>query len=168
MAEIVKDTIVLDNSKVSMQTIYDEKIDFTSHKIILPEISDDELLARYEQISPVIMSEQLYWYLKRYELSQLRNQSYLWNRHEDKTEQFDMDSAETIAEFSCYHTYGYYGLFKPSIAEVLQQFPDFALQYANAFYMYESPEDMDDLRRQRDIVNAGCQKSKVRAMILKK
>lgn len=158
----------LDNNKVIIQTLYNERIDFTTQKIILPQISDEELLERYNQIKPVFSEEKLYWYLRRYSLEQIRNQSYLWNAHKDKEEQFDMANAETIAEFSCYHTYGYYGMFKPSIAEVLQQFPDFALKDANAFYMYDSPDDMADLRQQWNIIEAGCQKSKVRALSLRK
>jgi len=170
MAELkVVDEKVLDNRKVIMQTIEGEYFaGEQTHKIILPEISDEELLARYIKINPLVKEKALYYYLKKFNLDQMRNQSYLWDIHEDKREQVDMTCAKTIAEFSCYHTYGYYGFFKPSIAEVLQQFPDDVLSEANAFYMFESPETMDDLGKQWDIVNAGCQRSKVKALVLKK
>ena len=79
-----------------------------------------------------------------------------------------MNDARTIAEFPCYHTYGYPGLFKPSIAEVLQQFPDDVLEKANAFYMISYPENASDLNLQSEIVNAGCHQSTVKALLLKK
>lgn len=170
MAELkVVDEKVLDNRKVIMQTIEGEYfVGEQSHKIILPKLSDDELLARYRRIKPLIKEEELYYYLKRFNLIQMRNHSYLWNTDNDKRGQVDMTGSEIIAEFSCYHTYSYYGFFKPSIAEVLQQFPDDVLSEANAFYMFESPKTSDDLGKQWDIVNAGCQRSKVKALVLKK
>jgi hypothetical protein len=168
MAEIVIDSKILDNPKVIEQTIYDSKTNRTSQKIILPEISDEELLGLYGKICPIFKSENLYWYLKRYELSKLRKTSYLRNGGTDKTNQFDMSHAETIAEFSCYHSYGYHRRFIPTIAEVLQQFPVEALQKANAFYMYEYPENVNVLNIEWDIGTIGCHKSKVRALYLKK
>lgn len=165
----VVDEKALDNGKVIMQTIEGQYFQGEkTHRIILPEISDDELLARYRRIKPIVNEEELYYYLKIFNLDQIRDMSYLWSAHEDKRELVDMASFKTIAEFSCYHSYGYYGLFKPSIAEVLQQFPDDVLSEANAFYMFEKPSTMHDLNEQWDIVDAGCQRSKVRALVLKK
>ena len=98
----------------------------------------------------------------------MRNQSYIWNLEKDIRGIVDMTGAETITEFSCYHTYGYPGLFKPSIAEVLQQFPDDALEEANAFYISSYPQTAHDLNLQFEILNAGCHQSTVKALKLRK
>ena len=155
----------LDNEKVIIRTLDSEG--FKYQKIILPEISTEELINRYKKIKPIVRIEDLYYYLREFSLDELKNQSYIWNRHDDKREIVDMDKVETIGEFSCYHTYGYKGFFNPSIEEVLSQFPDDLLKDANLFYLYSSPQDVDDLNKQNEIVNAGCHKSKVKALVRK-
>jgi len=162
---------VLDNRKVILQKIKeteDNGYEYIRNKIILPRITDDELLARYTRIKPIVSYQELYYYLKLYNVDMMRNQSYIWDLKNSISEQIDMTDAKTIAEFSCYHTYGYYGLFKPSIAEVLQQFPDEILEEANAFYMTSEPKNEHDLKSQSEIINAGCHRSTVKALILKK
>lgn len=167
MAEIkILDQIVLDNRKVILQRVDDNG--FERSKIILPHLTDDELLARYKRIKPIVSYQGLYYYLKRYNAAMLRNQSYIWNIEKDIREQVDMTDVKTLDEFPCYHTYGWYGFFKPSIAEVLQQFPDDVLEEANAFYMTSTPENEYDLALQQEIVNAGCHRSTVKALVLKK
>ena len=167
MAEIkILDQKVLDNRKVILQRVDDNG--FEHSKIILPHLTDDELLARYKRIKPIVSYQELYYYLKRYNAEILRNHSYISNIEKDIREQVDMTDVKTLAEFPCYHTYGWYGLFKPTIAEVLQQFPDDVLEEANAFYMTSAPENEYDLVLQKEIVNAGCHRSTVKALVLKK
>ncbi len=162
----ILDQKVLDNRKVILQRVNDNG--FEHSRIILPHLTDDELLVRYKRIKPIVSYQELYYYLKRYNAQMMRNQSYIWNIKKDIREQVDMTDVKTLAEFPCYHTYGYYGFFKPSIAEVLQQFPDDVLEEANAFYMTSTPENEYDLGLQSEIVNAGCHRSAVKALVLKK
>lgn len=162
----ILDQKVLDNRKVILQTLNEDG--WEHNKIILPHLTDDELLARYKRIKPIVSYQELYYYLKRYDVNMMRNQSYIWNLERNIRNQVDMTDAKTIAEFPCYHTYAYYGFFKPSIAEVLEQFPDDYLEEANAFYMTSSPESEFDLGLQSEIVNAGCHRSTVKALVLKK
>ncbi len=157
---------VLDNRKVILQTICENGN--IRNKIILPYLTDDELLARYKRIKPIVSIDEVYYYLKRYNVKMMRNVAYLWNVDDDIRAKVDMTDAKTLAEFPCYHTYGYVGFFKPSIAEILQQFPDDVLDEANAFYMTHSPENEYDLNAQLEIVKAGCHQSTVRALRLKK
>lgn len=162
---------VLKNKKVILQTVQEIKdngFKTTNNKIILPYLTDDELLARYRRIKPIISLNELFYYLKRYNISMLRNESYLLNVEKDIRGQVDMTGAETIAEFFCYHTYGHYGIFSPSIAEVLQQFPDDVLNDANAFYMTRSLETKYDLEMQLETADASCHLSRVKALVLKK
>ena len=155
---------VLDNRKVFLLRSIDY---FTPNKIDLPYLTDDELLARYKRIKPIVLIHDAYYYLKRYDVNFLRTASFLWNAEQDKRRKVNMTDAETLGDFSCYHTYGYVGFFKPTIAEVLQQFPDEFLDDANAFYITDYPKCADDLNRQKEIIDAGCQKSIVRALKLK-
>ena len=152
--------IKLENPKV--------KLNEESKKIILPDISDEELWERYKRIKPIVKNDNLYYYLKTNSIEMLRNQSFLWNAKEELREHINSDTIEEIDEFSCYHTYGYYGLFKPTIAEILEQFPDELIEDANAFYLSQFPNSIQELNEQKEIINLGCHKTKVKALRLKK
>ena len=161
---------ILDNRKVILQTIKETDVngyEYTHNKIILPYLTDDELLARYKRIKPIVSIDKLYYYLKKYDINMMRNQAYTWNINEDIRGKVDMTDAKTLDEFSCYHTYDYAGFFKPTMAEVLQQFPDELLNEANAFYMTSAPETVFDLNMQSEIVNARCHQSTIKALKLK-
>lgn len=160
------DEQLLANSKVKIQTILGEKYirDYT-YKIILPIISDIELMARYKLIKPLLREGELYYHLRHYTVQEMIHRSFLWNALEDKRGLSDLNNAETIAEFPCYHPASYHGLFKPTVAEVLGQFPEEALEKADAFYIHETPELLDPESR---IVKAKCYQSRVRALVLKK
>lgn len=58
MAETkILDQKVLDNRKVIFQTVQeigDNGYEYTHNKIILPYLTDDELLARYRRIKPIV------------------------------------------------------------------------------------------------------------------
>ena len=172
MSEIkILDRKFLENKKAILQTvkeIFDNGLEFTYKSIVLPHISDNELLERYIKIKPIASYEETYYYLKKYNVDKMRNQSYIWNLEKDIRGIVDMTGAETITEFPCYHTYRYPGLFKPSIAEVLQQFPDDALEEANAFYISSYPQTAHDLNLQSEILTAGCHQSTVKALKLRK
>lgn len=165
--ELIKEE-KLDNDKVIMQTYHDFAFHRDSYEIVLPKITTEELIERYKKIKPIVKIEDIYYLLKEFATSELNSISYIWNKNDDKREIVDESKIETIGEFSCYHTYGYHGIFKPSIGEVLSQFPDDLLKEANSFYLYQTPEDVNDLNSQKNIVGAGCHKSKVKAIILKK
>ncbi len=60
-----------------------------------------------------------------------------------------------LCDIRTYHTYGYYGSFKPSIAEVLAQIPAEHLDIVVAFEIVDSPKDVNDLNREREAMDAG-------------
>ena len=47
-------------------------------------------------------------------------------------------------DFVCLHTYGYYGIFKPSVGEVLAQIRERDVPIVKAFEIIESPQTADD------------------------
>ena len=169
---ILKEEKKLDNPKVIMQT-FDVNSRYLENKIILPEISDVELLERYKDIRPIVYNweEYLFYYLRNFNLDELRKLSFLAdiNKNLDvMVKNSDSVKVDVLDEFSCYHTYGIPMFFKPSIAEVLSQFPDELLNEANAFYLYDYPKNATDLDKQFDILAAGCHKSRVKALKIHK
>ena len=161
---------VLDNKKVILQTLREEyqngfKYEYT--KIVLPHLTHDELLARYRNIKPIVYYKKLFYYLKKYNEKMLRNESYIYNLEKNIRDRVDIRDYEVLDDFSCYHTYGNINLFKPSIAEVLEQFPDELLDEANAFYMIDYPQTSNDLGNQINTIKAGCHKSQIRALRIK-
>ena len=90
-------------------------------KLEIPEIDDKRLKELYQLLKPIVTIDKIKYLLREFTLQELRNQSYIWNCHEDKRDVVDPSRLETVDDFLCLHTWGYYGLFKPSIAEVLSQ-----------------------------------------------
>jgi hypothetical protein len=85
----------------------------------------------------------------------LRGVSFLW----DPTFVRRATAVEPFATSRCLHTFGHYGTFKPSIAEVMAQMPDEA-EGACGFTI-AGPKTADDLNREIDALKAGYQVSEI-------
>ena len=85
-------------------------------------------------------------YFREYTLKELSSMSYLFNRNEDVREVVGEHELEVLEgrDFVCLHSYGYYGLFKPSIGEVLAQIKENDLPFAKAFEIIEGPQTAED------------------------
>ncbi len=124
-------------------------------KVSIPEISDEELLKRYQQIKPVMSdSSGALWWVKEYsQVSELRYQSYRFAGFAEVIRNpVGVDELTPLMgeDFACLHRYGYYGLFKPSIAEVLAQIDDRLIgnpddSLVTAFEIIDTPKDWDDM-----------------------
>lgn len=79
-----------------------------------------------------------------------RNVAFTWSP--DLAER--AEGLEEIARIRTLHTYGYHGFFKPSIAEVYAQIPEYLLHEVVAFET-NGPDTVHDLNRERDALNAG-------------
>ena len=132
-------------------------------KLEIPEIDDNRLKELYQLLKPIVTIDEMKYLLREFTLQELRNQSYIWNRHEDKRDVVDPSRLETVDDFLCLHTWGYYGLFKPSIAEVLSQTPESVIEQANTFEIIESPETREDVFKYKEVIDNGFHLSKVRA-----
>ena len=132
-------------------------------KLEIPEIDDKRLKELYQLLKPIVTIDEMKYLLREFTLQELRNQSYIWNRHEDKRDIVDPNKLETVDDFLCLHTWGYYGLFKPSIAEVLSQAPESVIEQANTFEIIESPETREDVFKYKEVIDNGFHLSKVRA-----
>lgn len=87
-----------------------------------------------------------------------REVSYIWDAVPDGIAK----DLKPICDIDTYHTFGYYGLFKPSIAEVLAQIPEDKLDQVVAFEIVEQPRTSEDLNRQINAINAGFHRAKTR------
>lgn len=132
-------------------------------KLEIPETDDNRLKELYQLLKPIVTIDEIKYLLREFTLQELRNQSYIWNRHEDKRDVVDPSRLETVDDFLCLHTWGYYGLFKPSIAEVLSQAPESVIEQANTFEIIESPETREDVFKYKEVIDNGFHLSKVRA-----
>lgn len=132
-------------------------------KLEIPEIDDKRLKELYQLLKPIVTIDEMKYLLREFTLQELRNQSYIWNRHEDKRDIVDPSRLETVDDFLCLHTWGYYGLFKPSIAEVLSQAPESVIEQANTFEIIESSETREDVFKYKEVIDNGFHLSKVRA-----
>lgn len=116
----------------------------------IPAISNTKLADLCARIRPIVTFPDLG---KRYIRSvDPRNDSYIWDPTATN------EAVEGIAELqsiTTYHTFGFYGLFKPSIAEVIAQIPEELLSQVVAFEIIKSPETADDLKRERKATAAG-------------
>lgn len=115
-------------------------------KMSIPKISKEEMKKRYEQIKPVITVNGKLHYLREFTIEELSGISYLWNCDEDVREEVKENELEVLEgrDFVCLHSYGYYGLFKPSIDEVLSQIKEYDIPLINAFEIIESPKTAAD------------------------
>jgi len=138
------------------------------YNVSIPEITDEELRTRYERIKPIVEIEGKKYLLRNF--ADLRNVSYIWNVHQDKREEINIDEYIALEEhdFECIHEYGYYGFFKPSIAEVLAQIPSDLANIVDLFEIIEKPEIAEDFSKNKIIFENGYHISKVRLYVKKK
>ena len=137
------------------------------YKVSIPEISREELLARYNRIKPIVEIGGTKYFLRNFTEEELTGISYLWDKVEDKRTPVDMSLyvPKPNRDFECIHKYGYYGLFKPSIAEVLAQIPELDLPFIDAFEIIEEPRTTEDFYKNKIVFENGFHISKVRLYV---
>lgn len=92
----------------------------------IPEISDAKLEELYKRIKPVVKRKGKLYYIKD---EDPRKVAFTWDpKLKNKAKKL-----EKLCNITTYHTYGYYGFFKPSIAEVIAQIPKYYLDKTVAF-----------------------------------
>lgn len=115
----------------------------------IPEISDDELFTLCTRIRTVVdFPKKGKFFIKPVDP---RNASFMWSPKPDKRAK-DLKPLRVIRT---YHTWSYYGFFKPSIAEVIAQIPKELLDQVVAFEIIKYPKTADDLNEESEALNAG-------------
>ena len=136
-----------------------------SKRIWIPEMPEDDIRRLAETIKPIVRfaegkeglfrSEQGFPY--RIEPVDLFKTAYTYDPK--PTTRFEGELVP-LRDITTYHSYGYYGCFKPSVAEVLAQIPDDIVDQVVAFEIVWSPETAADLRG--EAVNAGYHEATTR------
>ena len=88
------------------------------------------------------------YYIKKPET--LCSTSFLWS---PKTT-VPAGNLEEVCTINTLHTYGYYGLFKPTVEEVLSQIPHCVVDEVIAFEV-DGPKDANDLNKHKVELNEG-------------
>jgi hypothetical protein len=114
----------------------------------IPSISDLELGVLLRGIRPTYRFNDTLHYI---EPCDPRRAAYTW----DPKPAEEATGLTPLRDVRTYHTFGYYGFFKPSVAEVLAQIPSDLIESVVAFEIVESPQDAADLDKEREALNAG-------------
>lgn len=105
----------------------------------IPVIDDDELAQRNSVLRPLVVRDGKLFGVA--EQSDLRGVSYAWAA--TTTEATGLVAEKTVVTL---HRFGYVGLFKPSVAEVLAQAPE---DWSNfVAYSVEGPDNADEIGRE--------------------
>lgn len=118
-------------------------------KIWIPEVSEERIRELADRIKPVVQfARKGKCYIQPVDLFGV---AYTWEpKPADKA-----TGLKSLCDITTYHTYGYYGFFKPSVAEVLAQIPAEHLDKVVAFEIVRSPDTVDDLNQEHEALNAG-------------
>lgn len=136
--------------------------------LIIPKISDMELLQLYKKIKPIVTLDSRKYLLKNFSLEELRRFSYIYNINRNIRENIDAFKLESIDTFLCLHSWVYYGLFKPTIGEVLSQIPRELVDDVNSFEIINMPTSIRDIKLYEQVFNKGYHLSRVRTYKLHK
>ena len=112
-------------------------------KVSIPEITDEELLKRYENIKPVKTVDRKLYYFPKFSLEELKVCPYL------SQNVFTPVPENTLKpwykhNFTCFHKWDHGLFFRPKVAEVLSQIPEESLENAKAFEIVEVPQSVYD------------------------
>ena len=114
----------------------------------IPNISDERLAELVARIRPVVRQDDQLFYIKPVDPRKI---AFTWDPKLDGR----AHRLARLVSVRTLHTYGYYGMFKPSIAECLAQMPEEIADNAVAFEITESPSTAEDLRREQEALDEG-------------
>lgn len=114
--------------------------------VSIPKITKEDLIRRYCKIKPVITIDGKLHSFRDFSLEELSGISYLWDKKNNVGPEIPDGTIQEWKEhdFACLHSYGYVGLFKPSICEVLSQINEQDLNRVVAFEIISHPETAED------------------------
>ena len=127
------------------------------YNVSIPDISDEELLRRYQKIKPIVEVGGVKYFLREFSKEELKNQSYINEVEKDIVKKVNMRLFVPCIgqDFECIHKYGHPMFFKPSIAEVLAQIPDGQVDFVDAFEIIGFPQVDNELIRNKIVFDNG-------------
>lgn len=132
---------------------------FPEEKSWIPEISDQRLKELTARIKPIVrFAQDEIGFTRNEDGAQFyiedvdpRNVAFTW----DPKPTTEASGLTTLTDIRTYHSWGYYGFFKPSVAEVLAQIPEELVDRVAAFEIVDHPRTSQDLHRESEALNAG-------------
>jgi len=121
----------------------------------IPDITDERLNELARRIKPIVKFKKQLYYIRK---CNLRTTAFQWAPKPTSRVQ----NIARLDDITTYHKHAYYGLFKPSIAEVLAQIPEHLVDQVCAFRIVWQPENINDFRAQWDVVENSHHKTKTR------
>ena len=106
-------------------------------KAFVPKINEEKLMCLAYKIMPVIRKDDKLYSI---EIPDLRNVAYTWEPKIVK----ECYNLKEITKIKTHHYCGYYGFFKPSIAEVLAQIPEDLIDMVDAFEIINNVDSEED------------------------
>lgn len=124
---------------------------FTKPKFEIPALPQEQIELLAQRIKPLVLFPKLG--NKKYFIRpvDLWTTSFIW----DPQPAQKAHGLEPLIAIQTLHTYGYHGLFKPTIAEVLAQIPKEYINQATAFEIINQPENILDLQATNEALEAG-------------
>jgi hypothetical protein len=113
----------------------------------IPEISNERIREMLKTIRPLVKQDGKLHCIKWIDT---RKVAFTWAPVLDG----EVRATEIVAKIRTLHSFGYQGLFKPSIAEVLAQIPKELIDKVRGFSL-EGPRTADDLNREREALDEG-------------
>jgi len=132
-------------------------------KFEIPTMSEATIRKWYSTIRPIVHQGSNFTFLRKLSNKELSGVAYTWlDNPKDYAENVDFSKLSFLADVKMLHTYGYYGLFKPSVGEVIRQIPADMLEKAVAFEIIYSPVTWADFEQFKAEFDAGFHVSIVR------
>lgn len=127
-------------------------------KFEIPQMSNEEIARWYATIKPIVGHDT---YLRELSADELTGVAYTWlNKPSDYTNKVDFSKLSVLEDRKMLHGWGYYGYFKPSVGEVIQQIPKEHLKKVVAFEIIDGAIAMNSTFNAE--LNAGFHVSIVR------
>ena len=111
-------------------------------KLTVPKLEDEELLRRYNRVKPVVEHNGKKYFIREYDLEDLKNRSFIWFLDEDLEEEVNSGMLVPIAhaDMHCLHDSSEI-TFRPTVGEVLAQIPRQTISKADAFEIVQFPDN---------------------------
>ena len=132
-------------------------------KIDIPKMKSEDIVKWYSTIKPIVYHDGKPVYMRELTDKELTNVAYTWLNYEnDYADTVDFSKLSVLADVKMLHGWGYYGLFKPSVGEVIRQIPSEMLENVVAFQIIYSPHTSSDFGLFKPEFDAGFHVSVVR------
>lgn len=130
-------------------------------KFEIPKMSNEEIAKWYANIKPIVTNQGTPTFLRELTNIELEHTAYIWlDEPSDYADIVDFSKLSVLADVKMLHTWGYYGLFKPSVGEVIRQIPKEYLEKVTAFEILHGAISMTSIYNAE--FNAGFHVSIVR------